>query len=187
MGLPRDTLLAFSHNRQAVLERCKVWPHRQAHLHHPRGGQGAVEVEQLIGSIKEDQLKIQNLESGMRGLKSDLEEKVLNNEKLNTALALSKSLVNSLNTKYNEAMEQVTKSVKTLAEHDKTSKALKSAKEEIVRLTKKSDEPLKTISKLRATTVPQKKFDKAYQLRYHLENKLKEKSGQSKSCRRGGC
>ena len=110
----------------------------------------------------------------MRSLKSDLEEEVLNNEKLNTALAVSKSLVNNLNDKYSEAMDQATKSAKTLAEHDKTSKALKSAKEEIVRLTKKSDESLKTISKLRATTVPQEKYDKAYQLKYHLENKLDE-------------
>ena len=70
-----------------------------------------MEVEQLIGSIKENQLTIQNIESGIRGLKSDLEEEVLNNEKLNTALAVSKSLVDNLNTKYTEAMEQVTKSL----------------------------------------------------------------------------
>ena len=86
---------------------------------------GGVEVEQLVGSVKEGQLKIQKLEAGMRGLKSDLEEEVLNNEKLNTALAVSKSPVDSLNTKYKEAMEQVTESAKTSAEYDKTSKALK--------------------------------------------------------------
>ena len=67
----------------------------------------------------------------MRGLKSDLEEEVLNNEKLKTALAVSKSLVDSLSSKYTEAMEQATKSAKTSAEHDKTSKALEKAEEEI--------------------------------------------------------
>ena len=110
----------------------------------------------------------------MRGLKSDLEEEVLNNEKLNTALAVSKSLVDSLNTKYTEAMEQVTKSAKTSAEHDKTSNLLIKAEEEIVRLTKKSEESLKTITKLRATTIPLEKYDKAFQQRHHLENELKE-------------
>ena len=94
----------------------------------PGVDKGGVEVEQHIGSIKEDQLKIQTLESGMRSLKSDLEEEVLNNEKLKTALAVSKSLVNNLNDKYSEAMDQATKSAKTLAEHDKTSKALKKPK-----------------------------------------------------------
>ena len=128
-----------------------------------------MEVKQLIGSIKENQLTIQNLESGMRGLKSELEEEVLNNEKLNTALTVSKSLVDSLNTKYTEAMEQVTKSVKTSAEYDKTSNLLKKAEEEIVRLTKKSDKSLKTITKLRATTVPLDKYDKAIQNDYRLK------------------
>ena len=40
---------------------------------------------------------------------------------------MSKNLV-SLNNKYVEAMEQVTKSAKTFVEHDKTSKALKEPK-----------------------------------------------------------
>ena len=71
-------------------------------------------------------------------------------------------------------MEQVTKSAKTSAEHDKTSKALEKAKEEIVRLTKKSEESLKTITKLRATTIPLDKYDKAFQQRHHLENELEE-------------
>ena len=131
-------------------------------------------VEQLIGSVKEDQLTIQNLESGIRGLKSDLEEEVLNNEKLNTALAVSKSLVNNLNKKYSEAMDQATKSAKTPAEHDKTSKALKKAEEEIVRLTNKSNESLKIITKLRETTVPLDKYEKAFHDRHHLENELEE-------------
>ena len=54
------------------------------------------------------------------------------------------------------------KSAKTFAEHDKTSKGLKKAKDEIDRLTKKSKESLKTISKVRATTIPQEKYDKVY-------------------------
>ena len=71
-----------------------MWTPAARPTHQPLGvDRGGVEVEQLIGSIKENQLRIQNLESGMRGLKSDLEEEVLNNEKLNTALAVSKSLV----------------------------------------------------------------------------------------------
>ena len=76
------------------------------------------------------------------------EEEVINYDKLYNVLAVSKSLVDSLNTKYTEAMEQVTKSAKTFAEHDKTSKGLKKNKDEIGRLTKKSEESLKTISKL---------------------------------------
>ena len=71
-------------------------------------------------------------------------------------------------------MEQVTYSAKTSAEHDKTSKALEKAKEEIVRLTKKSEESLKTITKLHATTIPLDKYDKALQQRHHLDNELKE-------------
>ena len=135
---------------------------------------GGVEVEQLVGSVKEGQLKIQKLEAGMRGLKSDLEEEVLNNKKLNTALAVSKTMVDSLNIKYSEAMDQATKSAKTFAEHDKTSQALKKAEEEIVRLTNKSNESLKIITKLRETTVPLDKYEKAFHNRHHLENELEE-------------
>ena len=90
------------------MKDAKFGPTARPTYHTPRVDKGGVEVKQLIGSIKENQLTIQNLESGIRGLKSDLEEEVLNNEKLNTALAVSKSLVDSLNTKYSEAMDQVT-------------------------------------------------------------------------------
>ena len=114
--------------RKRYLKDAKFGPTARSTYTTLGGVKGGVEVEQHIGSIKEDQLKIQTLESGMRSLKSDLEEEVLNNEKLNTALAVSKSLVNNLNIKYSEAMDQATKSAKTLAEHDKTSKALKRPK-----------------------------------------------------------
>ena len=125
--------------RKRYLKDAKFGPTDTPSYHTPRVDKGGVEVEQLFGSIKENQLTIQNLESGMKGLKNVLEEEVLNNEKLNTALAVSKSLVDSLNTIYTEAMEQV--SAKTSAEHDKTLKALKEAKEEIVRLTKSRKSP----------------------------------------------
>ena len=81
-------------------------------------------------------------------MRNDLEGEVNNNEKLSNALSVSKALVNNLNTKYAEAIEQVNKSAKTFVNLDKTSKALKEAKEEIARLTKKNQESLKTISKL---------------------------------------
>ena len=71
-------------------------------------------------------------------------------------------------------MEQVTKSIKTSAEYDKTSKALKKAEEEIVRLSTKSDESLKTITKFHSTTVPQDKYDKAFQNRHRLEIEKEE-------------
>ena len=75
-----------------------------------------------------------------------------NNEKLSNALTVSNQLLNSFNTKYAEAREQINKSAQTLSEHDKASKALKEAREEIVRLKKKSNESLKTISTLHENT-----------------------------------
>ena len=72
------------------------------------------------------QLNIQNLESGIERLRNDLDGEVSSNEKLNIALNVSKSLVDNLNTKYAEAVEQVNKSAKTFVDHDKTNKALKS-------------------------------------------------------------
>ena len=74
--------------RKRFLKDAKFGPTARPTYHTLGVDKGGVEVEQLIGSIKENQLTIQNLESGMRGLKSDLEEEVLNNEKLNTALAV---------------------------------------------------------------------------------------------------
>ena len=130
--------------RKRYLKDAKFGPTTRPTYITPGVNKGGVEAAQLNRSIKENQLTIQNLESGIRGLKSDLEEEVLNNEKLNTALAVSKSLVDSLNTKYSEAMDQVTKSAKTFAEHDKTSQASLD------------------------------KYDEAFQNRHHLENELEE-------------
>ena len=106
------------------------------------------QYEQIIASDKENQLTIQTLKSSMERLRSDLESEVNNNEKLNNALTVSKALVDNLNTKYADAIEQVNKNAKISVDHDKTSKALKKAKEEIARLTNKTEELLKTISKL---------------------------------------
>ena len=79
MGDPRNTIFAFSDNAQAVSKRCKDRPHRQAPQPHPLRGQGDMEVKQLHAFNKENPLKIQNLESGMRRLKNDFEEEVNNN------------------------------------------------------------------------------------------------------------
>ena len=82
---------------------------------------------QLLASNKENQLTFQN------------------NENLNNPLTVSKPLVDNINTKCAEAIEQINKSVKTFVDPDKTFKALKKANEEIVRLTKKTEESVKTI------------------------------------------
>ena len=110
----------------------------------------------------------------MRRFKSDLDEEVRNNEKLNKALVVSKNLVDNINTKYAEAIEQVNKIAKTFVDHDKTYKALKKAKEEIARLTQKNEQSLKTISKLRETTFPKVEYSKILQQKYRLEEQLKE-------------
>ena len=108
------------------------------------------------------QLKIQNLESGIERLRNDLEGEVSSNEKLNIALNVSKSLVDNLNTKYAEAVEQVNKSAKTFVDHDKTKQALKKAKEEVSRLTNKTNDSLKTITKLCETTIPDQIITKCF-------------------------
>ena len=138
---------------------------------------GNQQYEQILTVNRESQLTIQNLESGMERLKNDLEGEVNNSEKLNIALSVSKSLVNSLNTKYAEAVEQVNRSAKTFVNLDKASKALKKAKEEVGRLTNKNEESQKTIIKLRETlrfSFPEKEHNKLLQEKYHLENKLHE-------------
>ena len=100
---------------------------------------------------------------------------MINNEKLSNALTVSKELVNSLNTKYAEARDQINKSAQTFSENDKSAKALKEAREEIVRLNKKSNESLKTISKLREKTVfSEEDYTKILQQKYRLENQLQE-------------
>ena len=98
-GTQETPYLLFLTIRKRFLKDAKISPTARPTHHTLRVDRGGVEVEQLIGSIKENQLTIQNLEFGMRGVKSDLEEEVLNNEKLNTALTVSKRLVDSLNTK----------------------------------------------------------------------------------------
>ena len=135
---------------------------------------GNLQCEQLVASNTEMQLKIQNLESGIERLRNDLEGEVSSNEKLNIALNVSKSLVDNLNTKYAEAIEQVNKSAKTFVDHDKTKQALKKAKEEVSRLTNKTNESLKTISKLRETTIPEADYNKILQQNYHLKDQLLE-------------
>ena len=74
--------------RKWFLKDAKFGPTTRPTYHTLGVDKGGVEVEQIIGSIKENQLTLQNLESGMRGLKYGLEEEVLNIEKLNTALAV---------------------------------------------------------------------------------------------------
>ena len=110
----------------------------------------------------------------MERLRNDLENKVINSKKLSNALTVSKALVDNLNTKYSEAMEQVSKNAKLFDDHDETSEALKKAKEEIARLTNKTQESLKTITKLRATTIPEEEYTRILQQKYHLEDKLQE-------------
>ena len=136
---------------------------------------GDREVEQLLASNQRNLLTIQNLESGNERLKADLEGEVINNEKLSNALTVSKELVNSLNTKYAEARDQINKRAQTFSENDNSAKALKEAREEIVRLNKKSNESLKTISKLRERTVfSEEDYTKILQQKYRLENQLQE-------------
>ena len=92
---------------------------------------GNQQYKQLLTVNRESQLTIQNLESGMERLKNDLEWEVNNSEKLNNALSVSKALVNNLNTKYVEAVEQLNNSAKTFVNLDKTSKALKKLKRKL--------------------------------------------------------
>ena len=69
------------------------------------------------------------------------------------------------------------RSAKTFVNLDKTSKALKKAKEEVGRLTIKNEESQKTITNLRETlrfSFPEKEHNKLLQVKYHLENKLQE-------------
>jgi hypothetical protein len=61
-------------------------------------------------------------------LRNDLEGEVNNNEKLSNALSVSKALINNLNTKYAEAIEQVNKSAKTFVNLYKLPKLLKKPK-----------------------------------------------------------
>ena len=124
--------------RKRFLKNAKISPYTARPPTHTLGvDKGNQQCEQLLASHRENQLTIQNLESGIESLRNDLEGEVNNNEKLSNALSVSKALVNNLNTKYARAIEQVNKSAKTFVDLDKTSKALKEAKEEIARLTNK--------------------------------------------------
>ena len=135
---------------------------------------GNLQCEQFDASNTEMQLKIQTLEDGIERLRNDLEGEVSSNEKLNIALNVSKSMVDNLNTKYAEAVEQVNKSAKTFADHDKSKEALKKANEEVSRLTKKTNESLKAITKLRETSIPEADYNKMLQQNYHLKEQLLE-------------
>ena len=86
-------------------------------------------------------------------LKSDLEGEVNNGEQLKNSLCVSKALVNTLNIKYAEVVEQLKQSAKTVEDHDNIAKALKKAKAEVTRLTNKNDEAQNTIAKLRETMI----------------------------------
>ena len=57
-------------------------------------------------------------------LKSDLEGEVNNGEQLKNSLCVSKALVNTLNIKYAEVVEQLKQSAKTVEDHDNIAKAL---------------------------------------------------------------
>jgi hypothetical protein len=161
--------------RKRFLKNAKISPYIARPPTHTLGvDKGKQQYEQLLASHREQQLTIQNLESGIERMRNDLEGEVTNNEKLNNSLTVSKALVNNLNTKHVEAIEQANKSAKTFVNLDKTSKALKEAKEEVARLTKKNDESLKTISKLRETTLPREDYDRILQQKYHLEIQLQE-------------
>ena len=160
--------------RKRFLKDAKIGPTARPPTHTFGVDRGNQQYEQIISSDKENQLTIQTLKSSMERLRSDLESEVNNNEKLNNALTVSKALVDNLNTKYADAIEQVNKNAKISVDHDKTSKALKKAKEEIARLTNKTEESLKTISKLRETTIPEEEYTKILQQKYHLEIKMHE-------------
>ena len=78
-------------------------------------------------------------------------------------------MVNSLNTKHAEAIDQVNNSTKTLQILTKPPKFLKKAKR---KLPKKNNTSLKTISKLRETTFPEENYNRILQQKYHLESQL---------------
>ena len=158
--------------RKRFLKDAKIGPTARPPTHTLGVDRGNQQVEQILASDKENQLTIQTLKSSVERLRNDLEEEVINSEKLSNALTVSKALVDNLNTKYSEAMEQVSKNAKLFDDHDKTSEALKKAKEEIARLTNKTQESLKTITKLRATTIPEEEYTRILQQKYHLEDKL---------------
>ena len=107
--------------RKRFLKNAKISPYTARPPTHTLGvDKGNQQYEQLLTVNRESQLTIQNLESGMERLKNDLEGEVNNSEKLNNALSVSKALVNNLNTKYVEAVEQVNHSAKTFVNLDKT-------------------------------------------------------------------
>ena len=162
--------------RKRFLKNAKISPYTARPPTHTLGvDKGNQQCEQPLASHSENLLTtIQNLESGIERLRNDLEGEVNKNEKLGNALTVSKALFNNLSTKYAEAIEQANKSAKTFVDLDKTSKALKEAKEEIARLTKKSQESLKIISKLRETTFPEEDYNRILQQKHYLESQLLE-------------
>jgi hypothetical protein len=71
------------------------------------------------------QLTIQNLESGIKKLKSELKGEANNGEPLINSLCVSKALVNTFNIKCAEVVEQLKQRTKTVKDHDSTVKDLK--------------------------------------------------------------
>jgi hypothetical protein len=138
-GTQETPFLMFLTICKRFMKNAKISPYTARPPTHTLGvDKGNQQWEQLLTSQRENQLTIPNLESGIERLRNDLEGEVNNNEKFSNALSVSKALVNNLNTKYAEAIEQVNKSANTFVNLDKTSKALKEAKEEVARLTKKN-------------------------------------------------
>ena len=66
-------------------------------------------------------------------LKSDLEGEVINGEKLDNLMCVSKALVSTLNIKYAEVAEQLKQNAKTIEDHESNAKALKKTKSEVTR------------------------------------------------------
>ena len=148
------------------------------HVHESLGMvRGNQQYEQLLANHKESQLTIQNLESGMGMLKSDLEGEVNNGEQLKNSLCVSKALVNTLNIKYAEVVEQLKQSAKTVEDHDNIAKALKKAKAEVTRLTNKNDDAQNTIAKLREMkrhSFSETEHNALPKKTYYLENELSD-------------
>ena len=70
-GTPYSLFLTI---RKQFLKDAEIGPTARPPYHSLGVDRGNTEVEQLLASIKENQLTIQNLESGMERLKRDLEE-----------------------------------------------------------------------------------------------------------------
>ena len=63
---------------------------------------------------RESELKIQKLEARIKDLNNKIEGEVTNSEKLSNSLCVSKALVNTLNIKFGEVVEQLKQSTTML-------------------------------------------------------------------------